>query len=960
MNSWLLWALLAALRVGMSRSKDGALPPVPRGVSVEADFASQVLSISWEKDLVSPVEMYDVEILRTELEDIVYNETVEVNPDSPGKFYHLNWTSAVPLECTSHSVRLRSRHLQLTSDWTSSTPVLGKDLPDDTSAKMYPQDRVVLAGSNMTFCCIMEEGKEFKRFLYSPSNLTTVKLSRRSYAGTVTNQPPSGSSGTNVICQDSHDDFKSGGNGAVVFVGYPPGDKDLQCETRDLETVECRWSTGQYTYLRGPRQTFYTLNGRDCLPDNKQARSSKGSTRQCNVTLGQGDRTWTLEAKNPLGTVQLRDTADLSQRVRPYAPLGVSSTEMHSQNASLFWRWGKGGYDALPLECQVEVNNSEGDRTFGFSGRGLKQATVLGLQPDEQYTARVRCRLLGNLWKWGDWSSSYKFKTQEERADALDIWACIDTNQTDYIKWKPLSKSQSHGQILEYQVTYGRPEEGDWQVLSLPHTEHGAHLSLGPDSEYTIMVIARNTAGDSPPSSVTVPRYEADRALAPERVYGTDGGFDLTWPAEANASCGYVVEWHRTGKQDCNWKKVPAGNASARIESESFKPGVQYSLSIYACTSGAPQLLGRREGYVKELAPARSSEVNVQPYGSDVQLRWQEIPLESRRGFIRGYIIYMSNGSRLVPIENITDPEVRSYRMRNLQPGSYKFTVQAYTSAGPNGGATVTLKLDPSSDWLLGEILIALGAMTAFLILMTVVCYKKRRWVQKTFYPEIPEPKLQDEWSTTPGGLGSRTLDVEPCPHSTVHIVENPDHESGKLEPTVELVNEEESSGSSSDTDSSDPVILRYYNQVVDDGSRGPPMTDSSASSSSSMASNRTDVTYTGIQTSASSSVMAPQDEASSAGGYKPQMAPTPDPAEPLPDPIEPADLPLLGAFNGYQPQSSWREDSPECRSLNSSLGSPTSVNSSQFLLPDPASEEGGAERASSTTWFHNLLSGKP
>lgn len=33
---------------------------------------------------------------------------------------------------------------------------------------------------------------------------------------------------------------------------------------------------------------------------------------------------------------------------------------------------------------------------------------------------------------------------------------------------------------------------------------------------------------------------------------------------------------------------------------ENFNDGVRYSLSIYACTQGAPFLLERREGYVSE------------------------------------------------------------------------------------------------------------------------------------------------------------------------------------------------------------------------------------------------------------------------------------------------------------------------------------------------------------------------
>ncbi|XP_035234452.1 LIF receptor subunit alpha a [Anguilla anguilla] len=975
MIRWLLWALLVALHTGVSRSQDGLQPPVPQGVRVEPDFGSQVLSISWEKNPASPKLMYDVQVLRTELMEVVYNETMEVRPDSPGKVHHFNWTSGVPLECTSHSVRLRSRDQQRSSDWSPLQTVPGMDIPDNPDAKMYPQDLVVLVGSNMTFCCIMEEGKQFGSFKYLRGPLASVRLSRRSYAGTMTNQLPSMPSGTNVLCMD---DNKGLGSGAVVFVGYPPGDGNLTCETRDLRSVECQWSAGRETHLRGVRQTFYTLNGRNCTSANELARSGRRDKLQCrlNATLEGGSRVFTLEARNPLGTIHLSDTADLSQRVRPYAPLKVVATETRGRNSSLRWDWGTKGYEALLLECQASVNGSERAFTLEYAGQGLKQAVVTGLEPDEEYSVRIRCRLQSAPWRWGDWSHDYTFRTEEERPDALDAWAWMATNQTGYIKWKPLSKS--HGQILGYRVTYGRPEEEYWQTLSLPQTKHSALLRLGPDGDYIITVIAHNSAGESPPASVTVPQFiagETEGAVPTVRVAGSAGGFDLSLPADANASCGYVVEWCHAGRADCDWAKVSAGNASARIESESFEAGVRYNFSIYACTDRAPELLARREGYVQELVPAQPvSSLMVEQYKrtSGALLSWGDIPLESRRGFISGYSIYRAIGTHLMPIANLTNPDARNYTVRNLTPGLYKFTVKAHTSAGSDEGATVSLNLDLTTDWLVGEVLIALGAMTAFLILMTVVCYEKRQWVKKTFYPEIPEPKLQEEWSTTPGPFGGRTLDVQPCPHSTVHIVEDPGHGSGKPDPTEDGEEDEESGDSSSDTDSCDPVVLRYYNQVVDEGSRCPPSTDSSASS---MASARTDVTYTGIQspapcTSSSSSASAAaagvtQPEVPHTGGYRPQMAPAPEPAEPQQDcaePAEPTDLPLLGGFGGfggYQPQSTWRAPTPETRSLNSSLGSPTSVSSSQFLLPDPEAEEGG-ERAPSTTWFHSLLSGKP
>lgn len=39
----------------------------------------------------------------------------------------------------------------------------------------------------------------------------------------------------------------------------PPGDKDLQCETRDLTLVECHWRVGNNTQLPKTRKRYRLL-----------------------------------------------------------------------------------------------------------------------------------------------------------------------------------------------------------------------------------------------------------------------------------------------------------------------------------------------------------------------------------------------------------------------------------------------------------------------------------------------------------------------------------------------------------------------------------------------------------------------------------------------------------------------------------------------------------------------------
>lgn len=124
------------------------------------------------------------------------------------------------------------------------------------------------------------------------------------------------------------------------------------------------------------------------------------------------------------------------------------------------------------------------------------------------------------------------------------------------------------------------------------------------------------------------------------------------------------------------------------------------------------------------------------------------------------------------------------------------------------------------------------------------------------------------------------------------------------------------------DTDSDEPTLLRYYNQLV---------SDASDCSASSMDSTQTQVTYTGIQSPA----------------YRPQnQCEAVFEAEPTEE--------SPGAM-GYRPQCSWRPDSPQNENFCESVGSPTSVTSSQFLIPESAEER----PESSGGWFHNLLSGK-
>ncbi|XP_017267919.1 LIF receptor subunit alpha a [Kryptolebias marmoratus] len=959
----LVWLICVLLGISGLNAQTNIVLTAPRQVSLSPNFSTQQLSVSW---LGGAATTFDLIILRTEFNETVFYETVSATVNRVSGQHQWTWTSKEPLECTSLSVKICSRDGQTTSEWSETQILQGYDLPSKRDFQMYPQDRVVPVGANTTFCCIVEEGKTLKRISYGSTEMVVKNLSRRSYAVTAVNQGPSRPSGANVICQLTEINKIIG---AVVFVGYPPLPTDFVCQTHDLQTSVCQWNKGRDTRMYGRRQTRYYVNGRNCTPPQR-----------CSLPEWYGN--WTLVAVNPVGQYSLTDSAELSHRVCPVAPVKLNRV-VHAWNATVFWEWTSVNYSSLALVCQVELT-SQGYKTKRvFSGSGLQSVVLLDLQPNENYSVQVRCGSQKNFWKWGNWSEVLPFTTKTYVPDAPDVWMWMNRDNTGLVVWKRPTPQQSHGQITGFEVTLWNAEENLQRTQSLSPDDYSLPVNLtqmasfSNDNEVIATVITQNVEGSSQPASVPLRLIDMDPPVFSRTAF-TDSGFPLTWQQNASTTCSYLIEWlDASCRHDCQveWIRVNAGSTNVSIETDTFQPGVRYNFSLYSCPSSSPLLIQRWQGYLQELVPSSSVRLSVSQQGSDAVLTWEEIPLADRRGFLLGYNVYISHGSELLPLAKLSDHGTRKYIVKDLDVGSYKFTVKAYTSAGEDTGTTVSIMMEPGSELIL-SILVSLGIVTLLLSIVSFICCKKRKWVKRAFYPDIPEPKLPGDWSRTRG-----PLDVKPSPHSMVHIVEKSEQDSFKDALVVIPEEEEDDEGQGigdEPVDTDEPQSLRYYNQMVDERPIRPRFPDSSVSSASSMDSASTDVTYTGIQTSCSSLVFQQDPQSASeghqpdadhsvscgsgGGGYRPQMHPIA-----LSDNIglaspEPLLEPQAVSSGGYKPQNSWHIDSPteeERNGLAPSLGSPVSVASTQFLLLDEEdhSEEKQQPPSSAATWLSNLLS---
>ncbi|XP_020495677.2 leukemia inhibitory factor receptor isoform X1 [Labrus bergylta] len=774
MISWLLLFVslfYQSTQDGIGKEK-GVLHCGPQNMTLEK-FDQMILS-TWQDDpscfALRDVLIYELVVLIEDQE--VHHDKLAVLHNQIGSTHSWSWTPYLALECASHSVRISLRYNNRTSPWTQEKTLPGRGA--SKKPQVFPRDKVFEVGRHGNFCCIMPAGAVFNKMYmsgYNNSNMKTRKINNQTYVLTVLLDQPSNNSCTNVICQTS--DY-----GACAYIGYRPDDRDLQCETQDLESVDCLWTVGKELPKR-QLSTEYQLNGSDC---------PNGSKGRCSQRIQEvGERTWTLTAKNNLGKRELTDRADLMKRVHMFAPEGVSASAVNARNVTLSWRWKVLRYSNLNITCQVNVSHFETNTMSEIFGVGLLSVVVTDLIPNWTYNVAVRCGTTEHFWKWSNWSASVNFHTRGDVPDALDVWMQARDNQTVII-WKEPQSNESHGDILEYEVSWTETAERErLNKTKVDHNFLSVSLTLDPTEEHIVTVSARNINGSSSPTTIVIPRRKSVflpdiTNVETDGIIGSDGGFNLSWSVSSAASCGYVVDWC-PASENCRveWLKVPPNVTNTRVFSKSFKAGVRYSLSVYACTNRAPVFLERREGYTEEkrIEDSLFQSLKWNQRDSDVEISWEPVPLRNQPAFIYGYVLYVDNNNNKVLSVSTDDPKASSLTATNLNINTYTFTVKAKTAAGEEGTTTITATLNSLTDNLIEIVCVSLVAVFGLLSLVTILCFRHWSCIKHKVYPPIPTPVLRDKWLTT-GENRCHHLRVDQFPHSEADVMDVPElHKPG-------------------------------------------------------------------------------------------------------------------------------------------------------------------------------------
>ncbi|XP_054411473.1 leukemia inhibitory factor receptor isoform X1 [Pongo abelii] len=961
------------------------IPDTPEILNLSADFSTSTLYLKWnDRGSVFPHRsnvIWEIKVLRKESMALVKLVTHNTTLSGKDTLHHWSWASDMPLECAIHFVEIRcyidNLHFSGRKEWSDWSPVKNISWIPDSQTKVFPQDKVILVGSDITFCCVSQE--KVLSALIGHTNCPLIHLDGENVAIKIRNISVSASSGTNVVFTTEDNIF-----GTVIFAGYPPDTpQQLNCETHDLKEIICSWNPGRATALVGPRATSYTLvesfSGKYVRLKRAEAPTNESYQLLFQMLPNQEIYNFTLNAHNPLGRSQSTILVNITEKVYPHTPTSFKVKDINSTAVKLSWHL-PGNFAKINFLCQIEIKKSNSvQEQRNVTIKGVENSSYLvaldKLNPYTLYTFRIRCST-ETFWKWSKWSNKKQHLTTEaipsKGPDTWREWSSDGKNLIIY--WKPLPINEANGKILSYNVSCSSDEETQ-SLSEIPDPQHKAEIRLDK-SDYIISVVAKNSVGSSPPSKIASMEIPNDD-LKIEQVVGMGKGILLTWHYDPNVTCDYVIKWCNSSRSEpclMDWRKVPSNSTETVIESDQFRPGVRYHFFLYGCRNQGYQLLRSMIGYIEELAPIVAPNFTVEDTSADsILVKWEDIPVEELRGFLRGYLFYFGKGERDtskmrvlesgrsdIKVKNITDISQKTLRIADLQgKTSYHLVLRAYTDGGVGPEKSMYVVTKENSVGLIIAILIPVAVAVIVGVVTSILCYRKREWIKETFYPDIPNPEnckaLQFQKSVCEGSSALKTLEMNPCTPNNVEVLETRSA-FPKIEDTEIISPVAERPEDRSDAEPENHVVVSYCPPIIEEEIPNPAADEAGGTAQ---------VIYIDVQSMYQPQAKPEEEQENDpvgGAGYKPQMH------LPINSTVE--DITAeedLDKTAGYRPQANvntWNLVSPDSpRSIDSnseivSFGSPCSINSRQFLIP-PKDED--SPKSNGGGWsFTNFFQNKP
>ncbi|NWR73605.1 IL6RB protein, partial [Centropus unirufus] len=638
---------------------------------------------------------------------------------------------------------------------------------------IIPESPVLALGSNFTALCILNEscldfGNIYaNQIIWKVKNRVVPKEQYREINRTVSSVTfnVTSSLAPFLTCNILADgQIEQNIYGITVTVGLPPEKpKNLSCIVHQVPELTCpmtcTWDPGRPTFL----ETHYRLKHRwpqenfpDCIPEEVN--------NSCTIRDAQffvNVEVW-VEAANALGKAESDPLVlDPIEIVKPLPPHNLSVSSVLPTVLKLSWE-NQISTSVMRLKFNIRYK-IVGDTSWiqvppEDTASPRTSFSVQGLRPYTEYVFSIRCMKEDGVGYWSDWSEEETGVTTEDKpSKGPSIWRIIDASRspaswTVHLMWKALEPLEANGVILQYEVTVRAKS-------SLPsppekYSVNTTNLTLKlPNGTYEVTLVARNSAGASPPSFLLIPASNSKAPVKSVRTLPKDGKLWVGWTAPNSDVLKYVIEWCLvSNNSDCiiEWQNEP-GNIQGTYLKGDIKPFKCYLITVYPLYDDGQGSGQSVKAYLQQDRPSKGPTVQTKKVGkAEAVLTWNHLTVDEQNGFIRSYTIFyktIDGNETAVTV----DPSKTEYTLSPLTSDTlYTVRMMAYTDEGGRSGPDFTFTTQKFGKGEIEAIVVPVCLAFLLIVLLGVLfCFNKCDLIKKHIWPIVPDPSKSNiaQWS---------------------------------------------------------------------------------------------------------------------------------------------------------------------------------------------------------------------
>ncbi|KAM4581492.1 granulocyte colony-stimulating factor receptor isoform 1-T2 [Odontesthes bonariensis] len=549
--------------------------------------------------------------------------------------------------------------------------------------------------------------------------------------------------------------------GVEIRAGYPPeSPQNLSCQTNltDPITLTCTWDPGrQETHLLAK----YTLHTEIWDSNENHTYEPPPGIHRYNIPRSGfvlfSEMKIYVKVENDLGEATSSPIMLEPVGAAKFDPPNIIRIQAVPERVGcLRLSWSLSQHQAwmqdsrLNLEVRLKVADATNWNEKPILVRRVRPSRPVDqcrLLHGTQYLAQIRVRYQQS--PWSEWSSGQSGVTLESAPTGrLDTWIKASEDHTSthlnmQLFWKASKQFRANSQNVSYVIYVLKPPHEKGKLCST--SENYCTFKLSRKVK-RVHLRAVNGAGKSSPTDIRIYQQKAQTAILDVTAVPHDNRSLLVqWTSVVTSGLtGYVVEWRPLLKTVLSYTQFERAdeNQSSLVITGSFEPYKPYGISVYPRFKdgvGLPQTVNT---YLRQKAPSMVPKIQIKKtWMSQIELIWDEIPLDQMNGIMQNYKIFYWDDKGHVKVVTI-DPEERKVTLENLNTMSlYEAFMMVSTSGGSLNGSTIEFEVEPFDAVVVVMIVTASGVGLSLLIIFTfLTCFSKHKRLKGRFWPIVPDP----------------------------------------------------------------------------------------------------------------------------------------------------------------------------------------------------------------------------